>query len=151
MIIYVFSDSHGSNQEMIDILAKNPPDAVIHLGDGHQDAKDASYVYDNIPFYMVPGNCDFQCTLPPIQSLTLEDTKLLFSHGHHWQVKQRLDIAQEYARQQEAQILLFGHTHIPLCEDLGDLWMLNPGPAPESYGIIQLNEGEIYCSLKKSY
>lgn len=150
MTIYVFSDSHGSNQEMIDIIQKNPPDAVIHLGDGHQDAKDASYIYDTIPFYMVPGNCDYQCTLPTIQTLTLEDVKILFSHGHLWQVKQRYDIAQAHARKEEAHILLFGHTHIAHCEEENDLWTLNPGPAPQSYGIIQIENGEILCSLKKS-
>lgn len=151
MKIYVFSDSHGSNKEMIAILKHSPPDAVIHLGDGYRDAEDTSYLYPSIPFYQVPGNCDYQVNAPAVQTLHLEDISLLFSHGHLWQVKQRYDLALALARREEANILLFGHTHKALCEEIDDLWILNPGPAPESYGIITLDQGSINCQIKASF
>ncbi len=146
MNIYVFSDSHGSLMEMANLVEKNPPDLIIHLGDGAQDAEDLASIYPDIPLYRVPGNCDLYAPEPPIQELIIDGIRILFSHGHLWSVKQRMDIALATARQQEAHILLYGHTHIPIAEQEEDgLWVMNPGPSPKSYGIITLEDDTILC------
>lgn len=151
MKLYIFSDSHGSLQEMLQIVEKNPPDAIVHLGDGTQDAEDLGHIFPNIPLYRVPGNCDGFTSMAPIQELVIDGIHILFSHGHLWSVKQHMVHALEAAREQNANILLHGHTHIPKIEEEADgLVVMNPGPSPDSYGIITIEEGEFRCELKAS-
>ena len=55
------------------------------------------------------------------------------------------------ARAVGADILLFGHTHVPLCRQLEDgLWMMNPGPASSSFGLIELENGTINCAVLRA-
>lgn len=152
MRIYVFSDSHGSMTEMLEIVQQDAPDVIIHLGDGTKDAEELGYIFPDIPLYRVPGNCDGFTSMAPIQELIIGETRILFAHGHHWEVKRRMDFALEAAREQNSHILLHGHTHIPKIEEEADgLIVMNPGPSPDSYGIITLSEeGEIHCQLKPS-
>lgn len=150
MTIYVFSDSHGSNREMIALIEAAPPDACIHLGDGAKDAHDVQSIFPHIPFYQVAGNCDMFSQLPSISQLELEGVRLLFSHGHLWSVKSRTDIAVAAGKDANADIILFGHTHIPLCTQEKNMWVINPGPAPQSYAILTLNNGTIHCTTKSS-
>lgn len=146
MIIYVFSDSHGSLMEMVNLVKSAPPDAVLHLGDGAQDAEDLASIYPQIPLYRVPGNCDVFDPEPAVKQLELEGVRFLFSHGHLWSVKQRKDILLGVARKEKADIVLYGHTHIPDAHQESDgLWVLNPGPSPQSYGKITLDQGEMFC------
>ena len=53
------------------------------------------------------------------------------------------------AREAGADILLFGHTHEPLCDFYDGLWILNPGSCRggfrPTYGVISLTEGKTYC------
>ena len=49
-----------------------------------------------------------------------------------------------------ADILLFGHTHRAYCEQLGDgLWVMNPGTARSSYGVITIQQGQTRCWLEQ--
>ncbi|MGI5933691.1 MAG: YfcE family phosphodiesterase [Lawsonibacter sp.] len=148
MKILVFSDSHRSWSGMIQAIDEQQPDQVIHLGDLISDAEEMSYLYPQIPICMVPGNCDGWTTVPAIKQITLQRRSILLSHGHLWGVKSGCDAAVAQARAVGADILLFGHTHQPLCQQLEDgLWVLNPGPSRSSCGVILLEDGLIRCSL----
>ena len=146
--ILVFSDSHRSWSGMIQAIDEQQPDQVIHLGDLISDAEEMSYLYPQLPICMVPGNCDGWTTVPAIKQITLQRRSILLSHGHLWGVKSGCDAAVAQARAAGADILLFGHTHQPLCQQLEDgLWVLNPGPSRSSCGVILLEDGLIRCSL----
>ena len=109
-----------------------------------------SYAYPRIPVCMVPGNCDGWTTHALKKQITLDGVRILLSHGHLWGVKGGYDAAVADARACQADILLFGHTHRPLCQQLEDgLWMLNPGTARTTYGVIELDHGHIHCSLRQ--
>jgi len=124
------------------------PQQVIHLGDMVDDAEQVSEHYPMLPFCLVPGNCDGWTTLPVKKQITLEGTSILLSHGHRWNVKSGYDMAIADARAVGADILLFGHTHRALCEQLEDgLWMMNPGPSRSSYGLIELERGSVSCRV----
>lgn len=151
MILYVFSDSHGSLHEMLDIIQTHPPDAILHLGDGMAQAEDLRALYPQIPLYNVPGNCDFSSSIPSILELELEGHRLLLCHGHIWQVKNRMDLALAAAREAQADVLLYGHTHQAYAAQEADgLWVINPGAATASFAILQLLPGEIACELRCS-
>ena len=152
MKILVFSDSHRSLSGMYAAIDLHQPHQVIHLGDMMYDAQEVAEHYPKLPFCLVPGNCDgWGGGVPVKKNITLEGTSILLSHGHCWGVKSGYELAINDARVVGADILLFGHTHIPLCQQLEDgLWMMNPGPARSSYGLIELDNGHIFCSLHET-
>lgn len=149
MNILVFSDSHHTRSGMYHAIDLHHPDQIIHLGDFLDDAEELSYVYPSIPICMVPGNCDGWTTQPLKRQITLCGKSILLSHGHIWNVKRGYQYAITDARACSANILLFGHTHIPYCEQLSDgLWVMNPGTSRSSYGILSLdNAGTASCTL----
>ena len=150
MKVLVFSDSHRSRSGMLDTIALHQPDQIIHLGDLQEDAEELSYVYPQIPVCMVPGNCDGWTMQPLKRQISLCGRQILLSHGHLWGVKRNYYTAIAEARSCGAHILLFGHTHVPYCEQLEDgLWVMNPGPGSVSYGLVLLDASGISCSLHK--
>ena len=133
---------------MYDAIELHQPDQVIHLGDMHSDAEELSYTYPQLPICMVPGNCDGWTTMPLKKQITLGGRSILLSHGHLWGVKRSYEAAIADARACQADILLFGHTHTPVCRQLEDgLWLLNPGSSRSSYGLITIDNRTILCSL----
>ena len=133
---------------MIQAIDEQKPDQVIHLGDLISDAEEISYLYPKLPVCMVPGNCDGWTTVPSIKQITLQGRSILLSHGHLWGVKQSYHAAYADARACRAQIVLFGHTHKALCQQLEDgLWVMNPGMSRSSYGLIELEDGQIRCAV----
>lgn len=148
MKILVFSDSHRSRGGMLDAIDAHRPDQVIHLGDLQSDAEELTYVYPKLPICMVPGNCDGWTMDPLKKQITLAGKRILLSHGHLWGVKKGYEAAVADARAVGADILLFGHTHRALCQQLEDgLWMMNPGASRTSYGLIRIEQGQIHCSI----
>lgn len=149
MKILVFSDSHRSLSGMYAAIDLHKPDQVIHLGDMMDDAEEVAEHYPRLPFCLVPGNCDGWVTSVPLKKqIALAGKSILLSHGHRWGVKSGYDRAIADARVVGADILLFGHTHRALCEQLENgLWMMNPGPARSSYGLIEIEDGQISCTL----
>lgn len=127
------------------------PQQVIHLGDLMRDAEEVAGHYPKLPFCLVPGNCDGWGIAAPVKkNITLEGKSILLSHGHRWGVKSGYEAAIADAQAVGADILLFGHTHVPLCQQLENgLWMMNPGPARSGYGLIELQDGNIFCTLCK--
>lgn len=133
---------------MLNAIDAHAPDQVIHLGDLQEDAEELTYVYPRLPVCMVPGNCDGWTMEPLKKQITLAGKKVLLSHGHLWGVKKGYEAAVADARSVGADILLFGHTHKSLCQQLEDgLWMLNPGASRASFGLIVIENGTIQCSV----
>ena len=152
MKILVFSDSHRSLSGMYAAIDLHKPQQVLHLGDMMDDAEQVAEHYPTLPFCLVPGNCDGWGTAVPVKKeIKLGGKSVLLSHGHRWGVKSGYATAIADARAVGADILLFGHTHVPLCRQLEDgLWMMNPGPARSSYGLIKLEDGAISCTLHQT-
>ena len=133
---------------MYDAIETHSPHQVIHLGDLLSDAEELSYTYPQLPICTVPGNCDGWTDAPLKKLITLGGVRILLSHGHLWGVKGGYDGAIAAARACEADILLFGHTHVAVCRQLEDgLWMMNPGSSRSSYGLIQIQDGAAHCSI----
>lgn len=78
----------------------------------------------------VRGNCDLWGP-PRAETLlrTFEGVRIFGTHGHRYGVKQGLLRFSLAAQEQQAQVALFGHTHIPYCRQEDGLWLLNPGAA----------------------
>ena len=156
--IIVFSDSHGSSVNMLKIagLYRYSADYFIFLGDGLGDLQKIRDLTDK-PLIAVPGNCDrffssvsFQ--RPPESCvINLGHTSLFLCHGHTFNVKYSLEALISAARERSADIVLFGHTHLPYeayivsdSEEEKSVWLFNPGSISKpregkpSYGIIDI-------------
>lgn len=148
--ILVFSDSHRYLNGMYCAIEEHKPDQVIHLGDLQDDAEEVAMVYPRLPICMVPGNCDGWTTEAATKLITIDGVKILLGHGHLWHVKQGYETAILQARKAGADLLLFGHTHVAVCRQLEDgLWMMNPGTAQSTFGIITIENGSVTCTVEK--
>ncbi|MCI9555771.1 MAG: YfcE family phosphodiesterase [Lawsonibacter sp.] len=148
MKILVFSDSHRSLTGMYRAIDLHCPDQIIHLGDIMDDAEKIARAYPKLPVCRVPGNCDGWTTAVPKKQIVLGGASILLAHGHQWGVKQSYDRAIADARAVHADLLLFGHTHKALCQQLEDgLWMMNPGASRSSYGLVLAENGALDCSI----
>ena len=127
----------------------------MHLGDYYDDGETLKELYPHIPLHQVPGNCDrYRCPpwVHPRLCYNVCGVRLFMTHGHTYYVKQGIGALLKDARRYEADIVLYGHTHIPCCEQEGDgLWVMNPGSCGYyggSAGILELTDGKISaCKL----
>ncbi len=75
-------------------------------------------------------------------------------HGHQYGVKMSLQSLYYRAKEKEADIVLFGHTHVPCCEQEDGIWLINPGSPSRprlagkgSYALIDIKENELVPRL----
>ena len=68
-------------------------------------------------------------------------------HGHKYRVKLGIYSLLLRAKELNADIALFGHTHEKLLEKEDGIIILNPG-STRSYGIIEINDEEIDVKLE---
>ncbi|MGI6435037.1 MAG: metallophosphoesterase family protein [Syntrophomonadaceae bacterium] len=128
MRIAIIGDTHARVAGVSRVLAKNRPDHIIHAGDFYADARRIAEPL-NIPFDAVTGNCDAQKGQPAELLLELAGQRIYVIHGHQYGVKRDLNNLYYRAREMAAGIAVFGHTHVPYCEKVKGLWLLNPGSA----------------------
>ena len=60
----ILSDSHGVISNMKQAVIRSSPDGILHLGDCWQDGQRLHQLFPQLPFYQVPGNCDFRPDVP---------------------------------------------------------------------------------------
>lgn len=150
MKILVLSDSHGNVGNMEEAVARTSPRMIFHLGDCWRDAERLHDRFPDIPFYQVPGNCDFRPGEPTERVVCLEDYRILLCHGHTYGVKQSLLTAGFAAEEQNLDLFLFGHTHRPLVDRRGKTLFLNPGSIGDArrpfYGLVTITSGKLDAS-----
>ncbi len=151
MKLLVFSDSHGNLRHMETAVEQEGPDRILHLGDVARDAQALAERFPTIPVDYVVGNCDYDPDSPTKKILQVADATIFMTHGHAYGVKAGIGRVTLAAREAGAQILVFGHTHEPLCDFFDGLWILNPGtcrgPFHPTYGVIALEEGKCQCRV----
>lgn len=155
MKILVVSDSHRETGNLLLAVRRERPDALVHLGDHADDADAIAWEFPYLPLCRVRGNCDYYDDRTPEQALLRwEGVRILAVHGHRYGVKGGLLRLQYAAREKEAQIAVFGHTHSAYCEEHDGLWLLNPGACGgcmPTYGIIEIHDGVAECRVKEVY
>ena len=144
MELLIFSDSHGRAEAMQHVMDRQirTPDAVIFLGDGLRDIEWLDTRGGNV--LEVRGNCDwlsFGSDAPDERTLSFEGHKLLLTHGHAYGVKGGTGALVKYAHGIGADIVLFGHTHVPACETVPAGTVI--GGAPIARPIYLFNPGSV--------
>ncbi len=155
MRIVVFSDSHGITTAMeAAIEQQKNAKLFIHLGDGLEEFRRLMKSYPNKEYWCVRGNCDYSSTEESTAVSWVKDVKILFTHGHHWNVKYDLDELKEEALDKQVQILLYGHTHCSHISYEDGIYIMNPGSIScprdvscPTYGIIDISGKNIVCNI----
>jgi len=154
MKILVLSDSHGFEKSLCEILKNNANscDMIIHLGDGCSDMQYMREYTGNKPVCVLKGNCDYGFAGEPERITTKAEGKTIFAcHGHRYNVKEqyRSPTTLHYAALEEnADICLYGHTHIQRLDEIDGMVILNPGAAKNGeYAIIGIKDGKIQVEL----
>jgi len=147
----VFSDSHGYSERMLSAIGQSTPDMIIHLGDGGRDIDKIKKKFPKIPLKAVRGNCDFGSDLPETELFSVGAVNIFITHGHTFGVKRVLAPLIDEAMALGANMVMFGHTHIPVFSMAGGLYVLNPGAcggfAPSCAEVIIDEKGEISCRI----
>lgn len=160
--ILIFSDSHGRWENMREAMQRQVTRAskVFFLGDGLRDLDELGF--DAVSLHAVRGNCDwFAEALAPMETLVdVEGHTVLATHGHAFGVKGGLGALLSRAVALGADVVLFGHTHVPLLETvpagsvisgntlMRPIYLFNPGSIgyDGSFGTMTLKNREILFS-----
>ncbi|MFJ3455548.1 phosphodiesterase [Scandinavium goeteborgense] len=158
------SDIHGSlpaAERVLSLFAKSDARYLVILGDvlnhGPRNALPEGYAPAEVAerlntqaerIIAVRGNCDsevdqmllhFPITAPWQQVLTAEQ-RLFLTHGHLFGPDNLPSLA-------AGDVLVYGHTHIPVAERRGDIFHFNPGSVSipkggfsASYGMMEGNK-----------
>lgn len=129
--ILVVSDSHGHNKNLCKALSYfgergNELEMLIHLGDSQGSFEELEELAA-CPVKAVRGNCDFSRDFPLVDFVTIGEEKAMITHGHRYGCKYSTETLVEMAEANGASIVMFGHTHIPMVEEDGNVMVLNPG------------------------
>ncbi|MFJ8262364.1 metallophosphoesterase [Rummeliibacillus sp. NPDC094406] len=141
MKILVMSDTHSDAAVITRVMEQNPSvDAIFHCGDSE------------LPFtaselqgiYKVRGNCDHDVNFPTEVVEEIDGKRIFMTHGHLFNVKSNLTALSYRAREVQADVVLFGHSHVLGVELVDGILYVNPGSLllprgrkEKSYAIIE--------------
>jgi len=156
--LLVFSDSHGSigALKMVFKWANDhiPPNDTICsaacLGDGLSDIRSAA---DATGFYsdwrIVCGNNDYGIQAPEAAVFDFADNRFFICHGHRQSLYGGYHTLVAAAKNNDANVALFGHSHVPFYKITEGISLINPGSVgrPRSrigstFAVIECKEGE---------
>lgn len=152
----VFSDAHGYTLYMKKaIKMHSDAEVIFFLGDGLSDVDTLSLEYPDKFWVAVRGNCDFYsyfkgAPAKKTETLSVGGYTITLTHGDAYGAKYGSGELIKLARDTNADILLFGHTHKPFEKYISDyekpFYLFNPGSisvSSGSYGILDLREAPV--------
>ncbi len=151
MKVLIVSDTHGYDSNMYEVIQREEPfDMMVHCGDIESGYSRLRSVVD-CSLHVVAGNNDFCAELLRTDVFRMMNHKVLLVHGHRQRVHYGLLDLSYMARENDADIVMFGHTHVPLIETVDGILFLNPGSLTYprqsgnrySYIVLQGNQTDI--------
>lgn len=172
MRLLIASDLHGAADRIAllrDKARRLQPDLLILLGDllyhGPRNPLFSSYTpqaaldvlrHMDVPILAVRGNCDSEADrmllpfdVPPSARLFVDGLNIIAVHGHH------LPPNPPFPGVEEGNVLLSGHTHLPLAVTEGGIHHWNPGSTtlpkggnPPSYAVWESGEFRVLTLLE---
>jgi putative phosphoesterase len=135
--LLVLSDTHGSIPALKAVFnwAKDrvPPDdsicAAAFLGDGISDLQPA---VNATGFYcgewkLINGNNDYGYSMPETAVYDFAEQRFFLCHGHRHNLYSGYQSLVAAARTNQADVVLFGHAHIPYYKNVDGILLVNPG------------------------
>lgn len=142
MKVLLVSDSHGNNAVLDEVIEKHrDADSIVHCGDIECD----EFVYSNL--LTVRGNNDYWGDFPERRILHFGNHRVLVMHSHQTYFRQRLEYLSRMAREENCDIVFYGHTHVASDDVCNGVQRINPGSLrynrdgrPISYAIVEIND-----------
>lgn len=143
--VVIISDSHGNLDNVRKIMEKEQNvHQVIHLGDLiGQEMQLKEICGCEISF--VKGNCDYYADNPVSDVLEIGANRIFITHGHHYGVNFGIDRLCYAAKENQCNIVMYGHTHVPENSVYGGIIVVNPGSVSQPR---QLNHKATYAVMK---
>lgn len=148
--VLVISDSHGLEEEIMEIKQRHGCRYNIHCGDSELDVEEPALN----GYVGVRGNCDYDARFPLEHSLMIEGRKVLITHGHHYKVEENIMNLAYRGEEAAADIICFGHTHVPYAEEFGNLFIINPGSIHKpreinipTYAVLDLKKDRVEATF----
>lgn len=139
MKILLVSDSHRDVKYLYEVVEKENPNIIMYAGDYSSDAYDLNLAFD-IPVYIVRGNCDYDdYTGIDIEEIKIDGLgKVILTHGHLFDVKRNMNSIYTMGVEKNANMVIFGHTHIQHLSKFNNILFVNPGAiVNHEYAIYQ--------------
>lgn len=128
--ILVVSDNHGNraNLQMVVDEWKDKIDVMVHCGDSEFSA-DYLKSLVSVPVYLAEGNCDYGFGSDSEELFEFEGHVCFVTHGHRYGANWGDEEMVERAMNLGADILFYGHTHVPAYNvyNAEHVTVLNPG------------------------
>jgi uncharacterized protein len=122
----ILSDTHGLLRPSV-FHALEGVDHILHAGDvGNPDILTALEAL--APVTAVWGNTDgfdLRHRVPEVARVGLAGLSVVVLHGHRFGRTPTPEVLRE--AYPEAGLVVYGHTHRPVMEELGGAWFVNPG------------------------
>ncbi|HRX15119.1 MAG TPA: YfcE family phosphodiesterase [Spirochaetota bacterium] len=150
--VLVVSDSHGNCRALEAIIDAEPDfEVLVYCGDG---IKDIAFLplRESVTVVAVPGNID---RFSPMYNEELVITNIFgvmtaVTHGHLYGVKHTMGQLILMARQLDASLVLFGHTHEPVVIEHENRMFVNPGVSGAGqYAVLEITNKVASTKLKK--
>ncbi len=158
MIIGVLSDTHSLKIPSPLIERFKSVDLIIHAGD-ICDLHTLKMLKKLAPVKAVQGNMDEMAVrkeLPLKEIISLGVLKIGVTHGHIGDTREALKNAQALFKDDKMDVVIFGHSHQALNEQVGATLYFNPGSPNDvvkarffSYGLISVEGGKIKAEIIK--
>ncbi len=157
MRLGVLGDTHGELRAARALIGRmGAIEILLHTGDYHEDAMLMAHWPElaGVAVHAVLGNGDYGQDGPRQALLDLAGHRILLVHGHRLGVKQGLQQLVAEALRRQADVAVFGHTHVPRLEERDGVLLLNPGStryprleAPASAAVLELAPGKREAEL----
>jgi uncharacterized protein len=126
-------------------------DLIIHAGDWtNKSVYEALNFY--APVYGVRGNIEtdeWAKQLPDKKVIQVEHLKIAVVHGHLGKGRTTPDRAYQSCTDDKPDLIIFGHSHIPLQEKRGGIILFNPGSPTDKRRQKQFTFGLLTIDHKK--
>ena len=149
--ILIVSDSHRRTNNVKTAIDRERPDMLIHLGDIEDNPEEVRAWLDAaararkdsgenvslpIPAVFIQGNCDVYGPYKLSKSAVFEvnNHRFFCSHGHVQGVNMGIENLFYTAQENDCDIAMFGHTHVPFDDEYDGVRILNPGSISEPRG-----------------
>ena len=138
--IAIMSDNHGDQSQIEDFLEfEKNANYYIHCGDSE------SYNPQILnKFYAVKGNNDWYLDLKKEMVFSIEDHRILIIHGNQAGYFNRAFILADLAKSKDCDMVVCGHTHVPMNEVVEGIRIINPG----STRLPRMGSDYQYCVLE---
>ncbi|MCM3719600.1 metallophosphoesterase family protein [Fictibacillus phosphorivorans] len=151
--ILLLADTHMPKKRKdfpVDLLhvLKEGVDLIIHAGDWSEKSVYKELIH-YAPVYGVQGNIEkdgWTKQLPFKKVIQVENKKIAIVHGHLGKGRTTPDRAFQSCMDEEPDLIVFGHSHIPFMEQRDKVMLFNPGSPTDkrkqkqfSFGLLTID------------